>query len=78
VAARCLNRRRNSFGTLKASASRLAVLSAAMRAGAGEGGGGEEAGAVRWAASGMGAACSLVRASRSTAGRLLMVFFSLS
>jgi hypothetical protein len=76
VAARSLNLRRKAGGTLKASASRLAVFTVAMGRGAGEGAGGE--GAIRCAASGMGAACSLVRAIRSTDGRLLMVYFSLS
>lgn len=64
VAARCLNRRRKAGGTLKASASRLAVFTGARGAGGG---------AIRCAASGMGAACSLVRARRSTEGRRFIV-----
>ncbi len=56
VAARSLNLRRKAGGTLKASASRLAVFTVATGRGAGGGAGG--AGAIRCTASGMGAACS--------------------
>src|ERR1700693_2741906 len=62
-AARCRNRLRKAFGTLKASGSRLAVLvvSSPCLAGAGGDGGGTTCG-VLCDASAIGAAAELVRA----------------